>query len=205
MVDSTAIVMAIGGYLVGGIPFGIVSSRLFGKPDPRTAGSGNVGFTNVLRVSGTPAGLLTLLGDFGKGWLIAWLATNYVADSLSILIVAFTAVLGHVFSPYLRFQGGKGVATALGVVFGLAPGIGLTLLAIWLNVAVIWRYSSGAALTAFTALPLVSLLAGHDWSFVLFTLVLSTLIVQRHGQNLKRLWQGTEPKFGQGIRPKKTN
>jgi acyl phosphate:glycerol-3-phosphate acyltransferase len=197
VVDSTAILMAIGAYLLGGIPFGIVVSRLLGKPDPRTAGSRNVGFTNVLRVSGTPSGLLTLLGDFGKGFLIAWLATTYLAHSLSILAVAFSAVLGHIFSPYLRFQGGKGVATALGVVFGLAPGIGLTLLAIWLNVAVIWRYSSGAAVTAFAALPVVALLAGRDWLFVGFTLVLTALIVQRHGQNLKRLWQGTEPKLGQ--------
>jgi glycerol-3-phosphate acyltransferase PlsY len=194
--NGTAIVMALGGYVLGGVPFGVVVSKALGKPDPRTAGSRNVGFTNVLRVSGPLAGTLTLLGDFGKGWLIAWVAMQWLTTPVGILLVAGTPVLGHVFSPYLNFQGGKGVATALGVVLGLAPDIGLLLLAIWLGVAAIWRYSSGAALTAFAALPVIALLAGRDWRFVLFAVLLTALIVQRHRQNLRRLWQGTEPRLG---------
>jgi glycerol-3-phosphate acyltransferase PlsY len=192
----TGIVLAIAGYLLGGVPFGIILSKALGKPDPRTAGSRNVGFTNVLRVSGTLAGILTLVGDVAKGWLIAWLAAQRLIDPVTLIVVALTPVLGHVFSPFLRFQGGKGVATALGVVLGLAPGIGLLLVAVWLSVAGIWRYSSGAALTAFAAFPVIALLAGRDWTFVGFALLLTALIFQRHSQNLKRLWQGTEPKLG---------
>ncbi|HEV8540009.1 MAG TPA: glycerol-3-phosphate 1-O-acyltransferase PlsY [Nitrospiraceae bacterium] len=195
--DWTAIGLAASGYLLGGVPFGVVVTRGLGAVDPRTAGSRNVGFTNVLRVAGTKAGILTLLGDLGKGWLIAWLAARSLESQGWVLLVALTPVLGHVFSPFLKFRGGKGVATALGAVLGVAPWMGLLLVTIWLIMAATWRYSSGAAITAFVAFPLLALGAQRSWQFSLFAIALSALILQRHRENLRRLWQGTEPKLGQ--------
>ena len=112
------VLMAIAGYLLGAIPFGIVVSKAMGLPDPRTVGSKNVGFTNVLRVSGKKAGILTLIGDMGKGWLMGFAATQMLQQEWMILLVALAPFLGHLFSPFLGFKGGKGVATALGSVLG---------------------------------------------------------------------------------------
>jgi acyl phosphate:glycerol-3-phosphate acyltransferase len=195
--DWIAVGLAVGGYLLGGVPFGLVVSRLLGTADPRTAGSRNVGFTNVLRIAGKKAGVLTLLGDLGKGWLIGWLAVHLLESEAWILVVALMPVVGHVFSPFLNFHGGKGVATALGAVLGIAPLIGLCLILIWLMTAAIWRYSSGAAITAFAAFPFVAVIAHDGWEFLVFAVALSGLILQRHTDNLRRLWQGTEPKLGQ--------
>jgi acyl phosphate:glycerol-3-phosphate acyltransferase len=195
--DWIAVGLAVGGYLLGGVPFGLVVSRLLGTADPRTAGSRNVGFTNVLRIAGKKAGVLTLLGDLGKGWLIGWLAVHLLESEAWILVVALMPVVGHVFSPFLNFHGGKGVATALGAVLGIAPLIGLCLILIWLMTAAIWRYSSGAAITAFAAFPFVAVIAHGGWEFLVFAVALSGLILQRHTDNLRRLWRGTEPKLGQ--------
>ncbi|HEY7533383.1 MAG TPA: glycerol-3-phosphate acyltransferase, partial [Nitrospiraceae bacterium] len=141
--------MVVLGYLLGAIPFGIVVSKAMGLPDPRTVGSKNVGFTNVLRVSGPSAGVLTLLGDMGKGWVMGWSAMHWLSDERFIMLVAVSPILGHLFSPFLNFKGGKGVATALGSVLGLSPSMGILLLLIWLGTVAIWRYSSGGALAAF--------------------------------------------------------
>jgi acyl phosphate:glycerol-3-phosphate acyltransferase len=195
--DWIAVGLAVGGYLLGGVPFGLVVSRLLGTADPRSAGSRNVGFTNVLRIAGKKAGVLTLLGDLGKGWLIGWLAVHLLESEAWILVVALMPVVGHVFSPFLNFHGGKGVATALGAVLGITPLIGLCLILIWLMTAAIWRYSSGAAITAFVAFPFVAVIAHGGWEFLVFAVALSGLILQRHSDNLRRLWQGTEPKLGQ--------
>jgi glycerol-3-phosphate acyltransferase PlsY len=191
------IVLAIAGYLAGSVPFGIVVSKCLGKPDPRTAGSHNIGFTNVLRVSGKTAGILTLTGDMGKGWAIGWLAAQTMEHEAWVLGVALSPVLGHLFPVFLRFRGGKGVATAIGAVGGVAPTVGLGLIAIWLATAALWRYSSGAALAAFCSLPFLGLLAGKDGPFLIFSLILTGLIGARHKGNIARLWHGTEPKIGQ--------
>lgn len=191
------IMLAIGGYLAGSIPFGIVVSKCLGAPDPRTAGSRNIGFTNVLRVSGKKAGLLTLAGDMGKGWAVGWLATQTVDQEAWVLGIALCAILGHLFPVFLRFQGGKGVATAIGAVAGVAPPVGLGLIAIWLLTAALWRYSSGAALAAFLSLPLLGLLAGRGGTFLIFSVIVTGLIGLRHKGNIVRLWRGTEPKIGQ--------
>lgn len=191
------IALAIGGYLTGSIPFGIVVSKCLGLPDPRTAGSRNIGFTNVLRVSGRKAGILTLIGDMGKGWTVGWLATQAVDQDAWVLGIALCPVLGHLFPVFLRFQGGKGVATAIGAVGGVAPPVGLGLIAIWLITAALWRYSSGAALAAFCALPFLGLLAGNGGSFLVFSIILTGLIGVRHKGNIERLRHGTEPKIGQ--------
>lgn len=189
--------LAIGGYLVGSIPFGVIVSRCLGAPDPRTMGSRNIGFTNVLRVAGKKAGVLTLLGDLGKGWVVGWLAVQTVAPEAWILAIALTPILGHLYPVFLTFRGGKGVATAIGVVTGVAPTIGLGLIAIWLLTAALWRYSSGAALAAFGSLPILGVLAGKSWQFLTFSVIVTGLIVVRHRGNIVRLWNGSEPKIGQ--------
>jgi glycerol-3-phosphate acyltransferase PlsY len=189
--------MVIAGYLLGAIPFGVVVSKAMGLPDPRTVGSKNVGFTNVLRVSGMKAGILTLLGDMGKGWVMGWAGMQWLSDERFTMFVALSVILGHIFSPFLHFKGGKGVATAIGVVLGLSPSIGLLLLLIWLGAVAIWRYSSGGALAAFACLPVVAIVNEQRQEFLVFALVVSTLVWIRHKDNIVRLWNGTEGKVGE--------
>lgn len=191
-------VLVLLGYLVGGIPFGVVVSKAMGLPDPRTVGSKNVGFTNVLRVSGKKAGILTLIGDMGKGWIMGYAATLIYQAEWVVLLVAIAPFIGHLYSPFLKFTGGKGVATALGSVLGVSPLIGLVLLLAWIGAVVIWRYSSGGALTAFTLFPVIALLVRPTSEFIIFALVISGLIVLKHKGNIERLWKGTESKIGQG-------
>ena len=195
--ELIAVLMTVLGYLLGAIPFGIVVSKGMGLPDPRTVGSKNVGFTNVLRVSGKTAGILTLLGDMGKGWVLSWAAMQWLTVELFIMVVALSPILGHLFSPFLGFKGGKGVATALGVVLGLSPSIGLLLLLIWLGAVAIWRYSSGGALAAFACLPVVAIVNEQRQEFLVFSLIVSGMIWIKHKDNIIRLWKGTESKMGQ--------
>jgi acyl phosphate:glycerol-3-phosphate acyltransferase len=189
--------LVVVGYLLGGVPFGVVISKAMGLPDPRTVGSKNVGFTNVLRVSGKKAGILTLIGDMGKGWVMGFAATQLLQAEWAILLVALAPFLGHLFSPFLGFKGGKGVATALGSVLGVAPLIGLLLLLAWLGAVAIWRYSSGGALTAFALFPIIAGLLRPSMHFIIFSLLVSSLIAIKHKDNIQRLWNGTESKMGQ--------
>ena len=195
--DILWVLMAILGYLLGGVPFGVVVSRALSLPDPRTVGSKNVGFTNVLRISGWKPGVLTLLGDMGKGWVMGWLAMQWLTDERLIMVVAIAPFLGHLFSPFLNFKGGKGVATALGVVLGLSPSIGLLLLLVWLGAVAIWRYSSGGALAAFGMLPVVAIVNEQRQEFFVFSMIVSGLIWLKHKDNIVRLWKGTESKIGE--------
>ncbi len=188
--------MAVGGYLLGSIPFGLVVAKSLGTVDPRTAGSRNIGFTNVLRLSGKTAGVLTLAGDMGKGWLVAWVAAQLFDREAVVAAVALTPIVGHLYSVFLGFRGGKGVATAMGAVLGMVPSVGVVVILVWLVTVAVWRYSSGAALVAFGALPVVSVLLERSWMFVLFSVVVSSLIVFRHRENVVRLWRGTEPRIG---------
>jgi len=196
--QGLAVVFAVLGYLLGGVPFGVVVSKAMGLPDPRTVGSKNVGFTNVLRVSGTKAGILTLFGDMGKGFVMGVAANQLLQHEWLVLLVALAPVLGHLFSPFLGFTGGKGVATALGSVLGVAPFIGVVLLLLWLGAVALWRYSSGGALAAFGLFPLIAAFSRPSVAFVLFSVVVSGLIVMKHKENIKRLCNGTESKIGQG-------
>ena len=186
------------GYMLGAIPFGVVVSKAMGLPDPRTVGSKNVGFTNVLRVSGKKAGVLTLLGDMGKGWVVGWAAMQWLTVESFIMVIAISPILGHIFSPFLGFKGGKGVATAVGAVLALSPSIGLLVLLIWLGTVAIWRYSSGGALAAFACLPVVAIVNEQRQEFLIFALIVSGLIWIKHKDNIVRLWKGTESKIGQG-------
>ena len=189
--------LVVFGYLLGGVPFGVVVSKAMGLPDPRTVGSKNIGFTNVLRVSGKKVGILTLIGYMGKGWGIGFAAPQLLQDEWVILIVTLTPFLGHLFSPFLGFKGGKGVATALGSVLGVAPLIGLILIITWLGAIALWRYSSGGALTAFGLFPLIAAFVHPTVGFVLFSVLVSSLIMVKHKGNIERLWNGTESRIGQ--------
>ena len=185
------------GYMLGAIPFGVVVSKAMGLPDPRTVGSKNVGFTNVLRVSGKKAGVLTLLGDMGKGWVVGWAAMQWLTVESFIMVIAISPILGHIFSPFLGFKGGKGVATAVGAVLALSPSIGLLVLLIWLGTVAIWRYSSSGALAAFACLPVVAIVNEQRQEFLIFAMIVSGLIWIKHKDNIVRLWKGTETKIGE--------
>jgi glycerol-3-phosphate acyltransferase PlsY len=192
-----AVGLGAAGYVLGAIPFGIVVCKWLGTVDPRTAGSRNVGFTNVLRVAGKKAGLLTLAGDLGKGWLVGWVAARSLEPEAVALAVALCPVVGHVFSAFLGFRGGKGVATALGAVIGVAPAVGFAATMVWLLTVTVWKYSSLGALVAFGLLPILGGMFQRSWEFAGFSLILSGLIWLKHRDNLNRLWSGTEPKIGQ--------
>jgi glycerol-3-phosphate acyltransferase PlsY len=189
--------MTLLGYILGGVPFGLVVSAALGLPDPRTSGSKNVGFTNVLRVSGAKAGILTLIGDLGKGWVVAWAAMQWLSTESYIMVAALSPILGHMCSPFLEFKGGKGVATALGSVLGLSPSMGTLLLLIWLGTVAIWRYSSGGALASFGTFPVVAIVNEQRQEFLAFAVVVSALIWIKHKDNIIRLWKGTESKIGE--------
>lgn len=183
----------LGAYLLGSIPFGLVFSRLLGTPDPRQAGSRNIGFTNVLRVCGKKVGILTLAGDMGKGWLVGWIAGLGFLPSLWALAVVLSVVLGHLFPIFLKFRGGKGVATGLGGILGIHFLMGCILVGIWSATVGIWKYSSGGALMAFATLPLIGWFMTFDFQFLIFSLLLSSFVIGKHKGNIVRLLNGTEP------------
>lgn len=197
---TTTLLFAFGAYLVGSVPFAVIVSRLFGLSDPRTYGSGNPGATNVLRSGSKAAAALTLLGDGAKGWLAVWLALRFGpqfgAGSLTVAAAAVCVLLGHVFPLFLGFKGGKGVATAAGVLLALSPLLGLIVLGVWLAVAALFRYSSLAAVVAAVVAPFAALkLFGANDAFAAVTLI-STVLVVRHVDNIKRLMAGQEGKIG---------
>ena len=184
------------GYLCGSIPFGILLTRLTGGPDLRAIGSGNIGATNVLRTGRKGLAAATLLGDILKG-TAAVLLTGYFLGHDFAIVAAFGAFLGHLFPVWLRFRGGKGVATYLGVVIGLAWPAAIVFCAIWLAVAALSRYSSLAALVASAATPIFVWWRGDLKDAALF-LLLSVLLWIMHRSNIVRLLRGTEGKIGAG-------
>ena len=175
-------------------------SKAFGLADPRSYGSGNPGATNVLRSGKKAAAVLTLLGDAGKGWLAVFLAIHFAPHDgqglLSVALVALAVFVGHVFPVFLKFQGGKGVATALGVLLALSGWMGLAVLVTWLLVAVAFRYSSLAALVAAVAAPVYAMLIHLRPELVLATAAMSMLLIWRHKSNIKKLMTGKESKIG---------
>ena len=188
---------ALGGYLCGSIPFAILVSRAMGLPDPRTYGSGNIGTTNVLRSGSRMAALLTLVGDAGKGWVAVLAAGLAQVDAATVSIVAFCAFLGHVFPVWLHFRGGKGVATAAGVLLALDWRVGLGVLAAWLVVVAATRYSSLAALAAAVAAPFVTWYFLGEGPQLLAVLAMAALLVLRHKANIGKLLRGEESRIGE--------
>lgn len=185
----------VGAYLLGSIPFGLVFSRIFGTDDPRTHGSQNIGFTNVLRVSGKKVGIFTLIGDLGKGTGATVIAGIVGFPWLWILIIGLIVILGHVFSIFLGFKGGKGVATALGAIIGIYPLIGWLLVGVWLGAVLVFGYSSGGALLAFGVFPILAYFLTYDFYFCFFALGVTGIIFFCHKENILRLIQGTESKM----------
>lgn len=192
--------MTVAAYLIGSISFAVVSSKLFGLADPRTYGSKNPGATNVLRSGNKGAAIATLIGDALKGWVAVWLAIRFQEQlqtgDATIALVAIAVFLGHLWPVFFRFAGGKGVATAAGVLLGLNPWLGVATLVTWLAVAFAFRYSSLAALVAAVFAPFYyGLLFGVEPQlFAVFAM--SALLVFRHSKNISNLIAGKESRIG---------
>lgn len=189
-------IFVVGAYLLGSVAFGIGVSKWFGLPDPRTVGSGNPGATNVMRSGKKLAALLTLLGDAGKGWLAVWLAQRYGLPAAGVCAVALAVFAGHLYPVFHRFQGGKGVATAAGVLLAISPWLGLGVLSLWMVVFLMWRVSSLAAMAAAGAAPLFAVAIFGSGVYSVTVLVLAMLLVWRHRSNIRKLLDGTEAGFG---------
>jgi glycerol-3-phosphate acyltransferase PlsY len=191
----------VAAYLLGSISFAVVTSRAFGIADPRTYGSGNPGATNVLRSGKKLAAALTLLGDAAKGWVAVMLAMHFATHDAQVALVALAVFLGHVFPIFLKFRGGKGVATALGVLLALNGWLGLAALATWLVVAMVFRLSSLAALMAAFGAPLYAMMLGLPREWVLASAIMSMLLIWRHKSNIQNLLAGRESKIGRKASP----
>jgi glycerol-3-phosphate acyltransferase PlsY len=192
-IDS--IIAIIIAYCIGSISSAVVTCHILRLPDPRTQGSGNPGATNVLRFGGKKAAILTLLGDVLKGVIPVLIARAYGLDITSIALVAFAAFLGHLYPIFFRFQGGKVVATAFGCIIALSLPAGLTLGALWLVVAILFRYSSLAALIAALAAPIVLWYFTNN-TYALILCAMSLLLIYRHAKNIGNLLSGKEKKIG---------
>ena len=196
------VIFTIVAYLIGSISFAVVCSYAFGLSDPRTYGSKNPGATNVLRSGNKMAAVATLIGDAAKGWFAVWLAERladqYGVDDLGIALVALAVFLGHLYPIFFRFVGGKGVATALGVLIGLNPWLGLATMVTWLIIAYAFRYSSLAALVSALFAPFYfGLLFGIDEiEKLLAVIVMSALLLFRHRSNIANLFAGKESRLG---------
>jgi glycerol-3-phosphate acyltransferase PlsY len=185
------------GYLLGSIPFGIILTRLSGGPDLRSIGSGNIGATNVLRTGNKKLAALTLAGDMLKGTAAVLLGAYLVGGKSAALLAGFGAFLGHLFPVWLRFRGGKGVATYLGILIGLKWPIAVTFAAIWLSVAYLSRYSSVSALLASVLAPLLLWFWAHEYQMAAVMALLTVLLWCMHRENIARLLGGREGKIGQ--------
>jgi len=199
------LIATVSAYLVGSLSFAVIVSRLMGLNDPRSYGSGNPGATNVLRSGSKAAAALTLLLDGVKGWLpvalVQWKGQAWGLGEGALAAVGLAAFLGHLYPLFFKFQGGKGVATAAGVLLGLHPFLGLAVLAVWLGVAFLSRYSSLAALLAALAAPVLYLMLDRIWWYsegriVLALVIMSALLIWRHRSNIAKLIRGQESRIG---------
>ena len=186
----------VAAYLLGSVPFAMLSSKLFGLADPRSYGSGNPGATNVLRSGNKKAALLTLIGDALKGTVAVVVAQQAGLSDNQIALVALAVFLGHLYPIFLKFKGGKGVATAAGVLLALDPLLGLATVGTWLLVAYVSRYSSLAALCAAAAAPLYSALMHGASTQTVIVGLLGMALIGKHWQNIQRLLAGQETKIG---------
>jgi len=194
-------IATLAAYLIGSLSFAVIVSRLMGLNDPRTYGSGNPGATNVLRSGNKAAAVLTLLLDALKGFVPVLLVKLYGAqfglDEGTLALVAIAAFLGHLWPVFFHFKGGKGVATAAGVLLGLNPWLGLATLATWIIIAAFTRYSSLAALVSAVFAPFYQVLIWGGGPIAVAVFVMGALLVWRHSANIQKLLNGTESKLGQ--------
>jgi glycerol-3-phosphate acyltransferase PlsY len=196
-----ALIIAFGisfGYVLGSVPTGVLVGRAFGV-DVRKVGSGNIGTANVLRAAGKWAAVLTLMGDMLKGLIPVVVARALTDEPWVIAAVALAAVVGHCWPVFLRFKGGKAVATGAGTTIGLAPLIGVGLFAFWWVVVLISRYTSLGAISVMVVSPFVFWLTGQPLPYVLYTIVGGILVLWRHRENARALLAGTERKVGQSV------
>lgn len=194
------LLLVLGGYLLGSVPFGLLIGWCRGV-DVRERGSRNIGATNVLRVVGKGEAAATLLLDAMKGAAPVLAARALSAGDPWLAAAGFAALLGHCFPVFLRFRGGKGVATGLGAVLATLPAVGLTALLLWLLTAFCFRYSSLAALVAAASIPVTTAAREGAGPPLVFALAVTALIVGRHHENIRRLWRGEEQKIGQRAAP----
>ena len=189
------IIITLIAYLIGSVSFGILASKIFNIADPRTMGSKNPGATNVMRQGNKVAAIFTLLGDMLKATILLLIAKFYgVSDSL-IVLISTAVMLGHVYPIYYQFKGGKGVATALGVLLGISPVLALSVFIIWIIIFFIWKFSSLAAIGATLSSPIIALWIGLSNQLVFLMCILSLIILVRHKSNIKNLLNGTESGF----------
>ncbi|EJL86338.1 acyl-phosphate glycerol 3-phosphate acyltransferase [Polaromonas sp. CF318] len=207
MVYIYSIVATLLAYLLGSLSFAVIVSKLMGLSDPRSYGSKNPGATNVLRSGSKPAAIATLLLDGLKGWLpvvlVKWFGADYGLGDGTVAAVGFAAFLGHLYPVFFQFKGGKGVATAAGVLLGVSWILGLATLATWVIIAFFSRYSSLASLVSAAFAPLYYLFGDReawyvDKAILLVMFAISALLVYRHRENINKLLKGTESKLGSG-------
>jgi glycerol-3-phosphate acyltransferase PlsY len=196
----TNLLVAVVAYLIGSISFAVVVSAAMGLSDPRTYGSKNPGATNVLRSGNKAAAILTLLGDAFKGWLAVWLVKHvgaaYGFDAFSVALASIAVFVGHLYPVFFRFKGGKGVATAAGVLLAIDPVLGIATAATWLIIAFFFRYSSLAALIAALFAPLFDLFMFGGNPVAGAIIAMSVLLVWRHRANISKLLAGQESRIG---------
>lgn len=191
-----AYVLPVLAYLLGSVSTGVVVARLLGLQDPRETGSKNPGATNLLRYGGKAAAALTLAGDILKGVIAVLAARAVTGDAVVLALVGLAVFIGHLWPVFFGFRGGKGVATALGVWLALAPWVGLALIATWIAMAYLFRYSSLSALAASVVAPLYVYLFMPPPVYLVMMVAMSALLVFRHRANIRRLLAGTETKIG---------
>ena len=189
------LILPVCAYLAGSVSSAIIVSRIMGLPDPRSSGSNNPGATNVLRLGGKKAAIITLIGDLLKGLLPVVIARMFTDDSVTLALVGIGAFLGHLYPIWFGFKGGKGVATAAGVFIGLSGVLTISLLAIWFAIAVLTRYSSLAALVACAVAPFLVLLFGLGTPMLVLASVIAVFLFWRHRANITRLLDGSESKI----------
>jgi glycerol-3-phosphate acyltransferase PlsY len=192
----SAILAILAAYLLGSVPFAMIATRLFGLADPRTYGSGNPGATNVLRSGNRKAAIFTLIGDALKGWVAVFVAQQLAFPLPVIGLVALAVFFGHLFPIFLKFKGGKGVATGAGVLLALDPLLGLAVAATWLFVAFAFRYSSLAAVAAAGLAPVYVALMQGSRGPILVVSIIALALIAKHWQNIQRLMAGHEGKIG---------
>jgi glycerol-3-phosphate acyltransferase PlsY len=194
---ASAAIAVIGGYLLGSIPFGVIATRLGGAGDIRKVGSGNIGATNVLRTGRRDLALITLIGDGGKGAAAVLLARFLLHSEVAACLAGGAAFVGHIFPVWLKFKGGKGVATFLGVLLAAAWPVGILACLTWLAMALLFRISSLSALTAAALSPLYVFATDQAPIAKLYlAIVMAVLVFIRHRENIGRLLKGTEPRIG---------
>ncbi|CAH2771346.1 MAG: Acyl-phosphate:glycerol-3-phosphate O-acyltransferase PlsY (EC [uncultured Caballeronia sp.] len=196
-----SVIVAVVAYLIGSISFAVVVSSVMGLADPRSYGSGNPGATNVLRTGNKLAAILTLLGDAFKGWLPVWFVVHFGArfelDFTAVALAAIAVFLGHLFPIFFKFQGGKGVATAAGVLLAINPVLGLATLLTWVIIAFFFRYSSLAALVSAVFAPFFDVFLFGPSRISVAVAAMSALLIWRHRVNIKKLLDGKESRIGE--------